>query len=277
MVNGGEGGGAVFAIYDKAGTLLVGPVRLQSLWTGGGACATGSGDPIVLYDRLADRWLMSEFADPEAGARLCVYISRTSDPVSGGWFLYEFPTPSFPDYPKYAVWPDAYYVSSGETTFGPTVPAAYVLDRTRMLTGQSATLQRFTAPPSQFGFLQQALIPSDLDGATPPPAGSPNYFLRHRDDEVHGASHPTLLDGSGLWVPIFLNINAALGSPNVVLRFAFDTGDATGNAVEGLHVDDVTVTIDGMAVFTDDFERGAAGRTGHRAVAFDHRLQRRSG
>jgi hypothetical protein len=182
---------SVVQIYDKNGILLAGPVALDSLWTGGGGCANGRGDPIVLYDELADRWLMSEFAS--AGNILCVYISMTADPVSGGWYNYAFPTPNFPDYPKYGVWPDAYYVSSNESS-----PAVYALDRNQMLLGNPATSQRFTAPPlAGFGF--QALIPSDLDGSSPP-AGSPNFFMRHRDDEVHNAgSNDSAQDFLEIW------------------------------------------------------------------------------
>ncbi|OGW40848.1 MAG: hypothetical protein A2Y97_13865 [Nitrospirae bacterium RBG_13_39_12] len=182
MVN--SSGGAVFSIYNKSGVLQAGPLTLGSLSTGRVACASGYGDPIVLYDILADRWLMSEFAS--TGNHLCVYISQTSDPVSGGWFLYDFAVPQFPDYPKYAAWPDAYYVSTNEAT-----SAAYALDRVKMLNGQPATYQRFTAPDLPgFGF--NALIPSDVDGSAPPPVGSSNYFMRHRDDEIHnpGANDP---------------------------------------------------------------------------------------
>jgi hypothetical protein len=180
MVNDGFGGGSSVAIYDKTGTLIAGPVSLQTLWPPGRPCSVGSGDPIVLYDRLADRWLMSEFAD--IGNHLCVYVSQTSDPVSGGWFLYDLGTPNFPDYPKWAVWPDAYYISTNEPVGSPV----YALDRTQVLLGNPATFLRTTAPDMPgFGF--QALIPSDLDGPTPPPAGSPNFFMRHRDDEVHGS------------------------------------------------------------------------------------------
>lgn len=176
MTNDGFGGSAV-AVYDKSGTLLAGPFGLDTLWTAGGPCGNGRGDPIPLYDPLADRWLLTEFAG--SGNHLCVYVSRTPDPLAGGWFLYDFAVPQFPDYPKYGVWPDAYYVSSNESN-----PAAYALDRIRMLNGQSATFQRFAAPRLG-GFPFEALIPSDLDGPTPPPAGSPNYFMRHRDDEAH--------------------------------------------------------------------------------------------
>jgi hypothetical protein len=171
IVNGS--GGTPVTVYDKSGTLVAGPFPLDSLWSGGGNCSSGHGDPIVLYDRLADRWLLSEFAD--VGNHLCVYVSQTPDPVSGGWYGYDFPTPDFPDYPKYAVWPDAYYVSSNEYS-----PAAYALDRNQMLAGGAATSQRFIAS-SLAGFPFQALTPSDLDGPTPPPAGSPNYFMRHRE------------------------------------------------------------------------------------------------
>lgn len=169
-------GGSRVVVYSKSGALLAGPFLLETLGSGG-PCASGFGDPVVLYDPLADRWLLSEFSG--GGNNLCVYVSRTADPIGGGWFRYQFTTPNFPDYPKYGVWPDAYYVASNENN-----PAAYALDRVRMLQGLSATSQRFTAPDLA-GFPFQALTPADLDGATLPPAGSPGIFMRHRDDEVH--------------------------------------------------------------------------------------------
>jgi PKD domain/Immune inhibitor A-like, MAM domain/IPT/TIG domain len=178
MVNGSS---TMVTIYDKAGNIVFGPFPLDSL--GNGVCSSGYGDPIVLYDQQADRWLLSEFAG--SGNNLCVYISTTSDPT-GTYYGYIFPTPDFPDYPKYAVWPDAYYVTTNESD-----PTVYALDRARMLAGLSATMQRFTAPPLS-GFPFQALTPADLDGATLPPAGTPGIMMRHRDTEVHGPSgYPT--------------------------------------------------------------------------------------
>lgn len=177
MVNSSDG--ALFAIHDKAtGALIAGPTALDSL--GSGFCADGLGDPIVLHDRLADRWLLSEFS--ASGNRLCVYISRTADPVTGGWFNYDFAAPGFPDYPKYAVWPDAYYVGTNESS-----PALYALDRAAMLQGLPASVQRMTAP-SLGGFGFQMLTPADHDGLFAPPEGNPGYFLRHRDDEAHDPS-----------------------------------------------------------------------------------------
>ena len=169
--------GTTVTIYDKStGGVVSGPFTLSDLWNAGGPCVSGGGDPIALYDPLASRWLLSEFAS--AGNHLCVYLSRNNDPIGGGWLNYDFITPEFPDYPKYAVWPDGYYVTTNESA-----PAVYALDRAKMLAGQAATFQRFTAPSlSGFGF--QALTPADLDGNTPPPPGSDAFFVRHRDDEL---------------------------------------------------------------------------------------------
>jgi subtilisin-like proprotein convertase family protein len=217
MVNDGPTGSA-FAVYSKSGNLLAGPLSLQTLG-GAGACASGRGDPIVLYDRLANRWLMSEIAD--TGNHLCVYISLTPDPISGGWLSYDFTTPNFPDYPKYAVWPDAYYVSTNEPS-----PAVYALDRQRMLSGQTATFHRFTAPElAAFGF--QALIPGDHDGPAAPPAGSPNYFMRHRDDEAHnsGANNPAA-DFLEIWefhVDFATPANSTLTGPVNISIAEFDS------------------------------------------------------
>jgi cysteine-rich repeat protein len=178
-------GGTAISGWDKSGTPVFGP-NILATDLGTGVCANAAGDPIVLYDHLADRWLLSEFS--AVADALCVYISQTADP-GGMYHGYIFTTPNFPDYPKYAVWGDAYYVSTHEPGDSPV----YALDRTAMLAGSPATFQRFTAP-SLAGFDFQALTPADLDGATSPPAGAPGYFVRHRDDEVHNApgNNPTV-------------------------------------------------------------------------------------
>lgn len=174
-----------FAIYDKATVALVaGPSELDDL--GSGTCATGSGNPTVLWDPLAERWLMSELA---GSASMCVYVSMTDDPVSGGWCAYEFVAPDFPDAMKIGVWPDAYYVTSNETGDVPV----YALDRENMLTcGTARPFQRLTAPRlSGLGF--QAFTPADVDGETPPPSGALALFMRHRDTELgsQGPMNPT--------------------------------------------------------------------------------------
>ncbi|MEO1997947.1 MAG: pre-peptidase C-terminal domain-containing protein, partial [Planctomycetaceae bacterium] len=158
---------------------------MDSLATSGPG-TDGVGDPIVLFDHLANRWFLAEFSGSANG--LSVFVSQTSDPTAGTWNEYFFNTPNFPDYPKFSVWPDGYYVSTNE---GGGVPV-YVLDRENMLLGNVARpIQRFTAPDlAGFGF--QALTPADLDGAAPP-TGAAAIFMRHRDDEVHnvGTNDPS--------------------------------------------------------------------------------------
>ena len=169
-------------VYSKTnGSVLAGPFTMANLGAPA-PCNTGFGDPVVLYDGMADRWLLAEFAG--SGNNICIYISKTPDPISGGWWFYRLgPLTNFPDYPKFAAWPDAYYMTSNEGN----APPVYALDRTNMLTGAVARpTQRFTGPGlAGFGF--ESLTPADLDGAALPPAGAPAVFARHRDDEVHNA------------------------------------------------------------------------------------------
>ncbi len=178
--------GAIAAIYDKAEPTpnLLATFMLDSL--GSGSCTAGLGDPIALYDRFADRWLLAEF--PLYGDALCVYISQSGDPISGGWYSYEFLVPVFPDYPKFSAWPaDA---NGGDGSFIVTtneeLPGLYALDRGAMLAGAAATFQRLTISSTLSGFGVQALTPADPDGPDPPAAGEPAIVMRHRDTEHHG-------------------------------------------------------------------------------------------
>ena len=173
-----------FAVYDKGGTLLAGPAGVETLWAGaGGKCeAQASGDPIVLYDQAADRWLVSQMANEGDGPETqCIAISRTGDPVGGGWYLYEFALPDDNDYPKFGVWPDAYYMSTYEgSTLG-----ALAFDRARMLDGLAASFQYFSIS-SLTGTRQTRILPADWDGERAPPAGAPNPFVRSVDGAVQG-------------------------------------------------------------------------------------------
>lgn len=182
-------GGGVFTVYNKDGSVAAGPTLMDSL--GSGACSSGLGDPIVLYDRLAERWFLQEFSN--TANALCIYISQGPDPITSGWYSYQFNTPSFPDYPHFGVWPDAYYATSNEGT-----PPAYALDRVSMLAGQPATMQRFSATQlSGYGF--EALTPADLDGADAPPAGAPGIIMRHHDDEAHSTPDNPATDFLEMW------------------------------------------------------------------------------
>jgi len=162
-----------FAVFSKAGTALFGPVPINTLWSGfGGRCATeNDGDPVVVYDRIADRWIISQFQVTVTPFQQCVAVSATPDPT-GSYFRYAFSyTDGFPDYPKMGVWPDGYYITynlfnnSGTAFLGSKVCA---FDRARMLTGAAATQQCFNTS-SSFG----GLLPADFDGRTLPAAGAP--------------------------------------------------------------------------------------------------------
>ena len=158
------------AVFDKTGTVLAAPISFGSLWPRG-TCASDAGDPIVLYDGLADRWLLSQFADP---SHMCVAISQTPDPL-GKYHLYTFNVGSFPDYFKFGVWPDAYYMSANELSY-----TAYAFDRAKMLAGDPA------AGFVKFGGQNNLLLPADLDGPLPPPPDTPGYFYTFKDDRFHG-------------------------------------------------------------------------------------------
>src|SRR4029077_1710252 len=160
-----------------------GPIPIESVWSGFGnnfnACQVGgSGDPVVVYDRLADRWIISQFAKPDDGVEddqdECIAVSQTDD-ATGAWYRYDFHlTFRGQDYPKLGVWPDGYYMSAdmfdGKTELG---AKPFVFDRAKMLVGDpTATLQTTPGVISEDSFL-----PSDLDGVIPPPAGDPNHFV----------------------------------------------------------------------------------------------------
>ncbi len=239
-INGG--GGAIYEVFNKVtGSSVAGPFAMDTALPTVGSCSGGAGDPIILYDELASRWVLTEFSS-QGPNKMCVYISRTDDPIGGGWYGYEFDGVTFPDYPKYGVWPDAYYVGTNESQ-----TALYAFERTEMLNGNPAMQQRFTVPDlSGFGF--QGLIPADHDGPAGPPAGAPGMFMRHRDDEIHaGGTNPAndFLEIYSFTVDWVTPANSMVTGPLNVAVSNFDStlcGQATlncipqpnGNASQGL-------------------------------------------
>ncbi len=181
------------AVWDKQGNLLYGPVNGNTLWSGfGGICETNNnGDPIVLYDALANRWLASQLAfDWPRNFHQCVAVSATEDPT-GPWHRYDFAysETTLNDYPKFAVWPDAYYMAANQfdgETEGWRGQGVVALERERMLEGGEARMvyfDLFDVDPS-FG----GQLPADLDGPIPPPEGAPAYFAEIDDDAWGWAS-----------------------------------------------------------------------------------------
>jgi hypothetical protein len=170
-----------FAVFDKStGQVVYGPAAGNSLWTGfGGGCEfSNDGDIVAQYDKLNSRWVMSQFAISSTPFLQCVAVSTTSD-ATGSYNRYAFQQPNFNDYPKIGIWPDAYYASfnmfdQSDTFIG---SRACAFDSASMLAGLAATQQCFQLS-ANFG----GLLPSDVDGTTPPPAGSPNYYMAFDSD-----------------------------------------------------------------------------------------------
>ncbi len=171
------------AVFDKAtGAVQYGPVPINTLFQPlGGRCASDNdGDPVVVFDKLAQRWVVSQFAVTTTPYYQCVAVSKTAD-ATGGYNLYAFSYGSiFPDYPKIGVWPDAYYISFNmfTNTFQGAKACAY--DRAAMLAGAPATQQCFQLSTSYGG-----LLPADLDGTAPPPAGSPGIFMARGSSSLY--------------------------------------------------------------------------------------------
>nr|NQU90773.1 PKD domain-containing protein [Bacteroidota bacterium] len=171
-----------FAIYDKSGTLLYGPVDNSTLWSGfiGSWTGTNDGDPIILYDSYSDRWMATQFAiNTGDGTQWeLVAISQTGDPT-GSWYRYAFQFTYMPDYPKFGIWPDGYYLSINQfqkigSSYYWKGGGACVLNRDKMIAGDPTAEMVFFNLGTSYG----SLLPADADGTLPPPTGTPNYFTR---------------------------------------------------------------------------------------------------
>ncbi len=168
-----------YAVYNRNGTLAYGPVNSNTIWSSfGGPCANSNdGDPIVLYDQTADRWLVSQFTAFNSPYGECVAISTTGDPTGSYYrYFFQFSTSVIYDYPHFGIWPNGYYMAANR--FGGILqtfqgPSAIVLDRVKMLAGDpNAGFQQFNLSTS-YG----SLLPADMDGTTQPAAGSPEIYM----------------------------------------------------------------------------------------------------
>jgi len=205
-----------FAVYDKAGNRLLGPVDTGTLWDGFVVpdCTDPSGDPVVLYDQFSDRWLLSQFTtrgldDPSLPFYNCVAISATSDPT-GVYYRYAFKTQAdpeapaggtfFPDYPKYGVWKDSYILTTRDfglvTGYGISV---YALEKNKMINGQAKAravqffLDSNVVPLELMG---DGLLPADVDGKTKPKNDTPAPIVGTQDD---GAGYGATFDALNIW------------------------------------------------------------------------------
>lgn len=192
--------GALVAVFDRSGHVLAGPVRMEKLWDKKSQCGkNGQGDPIVQYDQLAGRWVLTQFAftigDQLHGPYLeCIAVSATDD-ATGDFFAYSFRISKnkLPDYPKFGVWNDGYYMSIhlfGHQGNEFSAQGIIAFDRERMIVGQPARGMIFFVNEGLFG-----LLPADAQGPIPPPDGAPEYMAVLRDDNAGDSKDRVLLYG----------------------------------------------------------------------------------
>ena len=168
----------------------------------GADCTDPSGDPVVLYDQFADRWILSQFTtrgldDPTKPFWNCVAISTTSDPT-GSYYRYAFQTANFqffPDYPKYGIWTDSYVLTTRE--FGPTVEygiGVYALEKNKMVNGEPARAVSFFIDgnePDLLPLVGDGLLPADVDGKQKPKNDAAIPIVGTQDDDAATARRST--------------------------------------------------------------------------------------
>jgi hypothetical protein len=204
----------LFAVYDKAGNRLLGPVDTGTLWAGFSVpdCTDPSGDPIVLYDQTTDRWILTQFTtrgldDPSLPFYNCVAVSQTGDPT-GAYFSYAFITQAdtadggffFPDYPKYGVWRDSYVLTTRD--FG-TVDeygiSVYALEKNKMVNGEpNARAVQFFLDSNVvlINLIGDGLLPADIDGTTMPKNDAPIPIVGTQDA---GGPYGAPVDALNIW------------------------------------------------------------------------------
>jgi len=194
-------------VYDKSGNLLLGPVPIGALWEGFAIddCTDPSGDPIVIYDQLEDRWLLSQFTTRGPVYYDCVAISQTGDPT-GAYYRYAFitqPDPDlpggtfFPDYPKYGVWTHSYLMTTrdfgDDDEYGISV---YALEKNKMLAGNpNARAVQFFIDSNvvPLHLMGDGLLPADIDGTRRPQNHWPAPIVGTQDDDYpYGAPFDAL-------------------------------------------------------------------------------------
>ena len=201
---------SAFRIWDKAGNPLTAAASLGTILPG------TAGDPIVLYDRYADRFLITEFYSNGFD----VAVSKGPNPVSSGWWVYRFATSSFPDYPKFSVWSDGYYITANKNSGSAgTSQVVFALDRAKMLTGSAATMQGFPLPGIiTSGFYSPMGFNANGPDA-PPPGNMPIIYMQ--DNSWAGVT----TDHIKLWS---INVNwttpasSTISSPQIINTQPFD-------------------------------------------------------
>jgi len=201
-----------FVIYDKSGNILQNHSSLSMIFPG-----ESLGDPIVLYDRYVDRFVVTQFSNSPDG--LLIAVAQGPDPVNDGWYTYRFDMDAFPDYPKYSIWHDGYYMTAnkGGNHF-------YALERDKLIAGDNtAQIVGFTLPGiSQNPNTVFAPLPMNSVGPNLPDASTPGYVTYLQDDAWAG----TLQDHLKVWeVNLDWNntANSTVSAPSQIVTTPFDS------------------------------------------------------
>lgn len=183
-------------IFNKTGQVVLGPFSTATFWSGftspNNTCSAGWSDAIVLYDHNAQRWFVSRFAavansDSTTSWYQCFAVSTTTDPTGTyNRYVFAIDAKDWNDYPKFGIWPDAYYMTANNRfdVNKATAPIAHFIvafERSAMLAGQAARQIIFKIDN---GGLRAHILPADWDGNTSPPSGSPNYLARPLDTNL---------------------------------------------------------------------------------------------
>ena len=208
-----------FRIFDKSGNPLTPEALLGTILTG-----NNTGDPIVLYDKFADRFLITEFDDTPNGFE--VAVSAGPNPVTDGWHVYTnvFPTGVFPDYTKFSIWPDGYYVTANIGSAN----RVFVVEREQMLDGLAAQFVAFPLPgisaPGPGGFYSPQVFNAG-SGMEPAAGNATVVFLQ--DDAFAGITE----DHIKLWTINVDWTDTAASTVSAPVELAFPEGVSPFNAV----------------------------------------------
>ncbi len=203
-----------FRIFDRSGNPLTNEASLSTLFPG-----ETLGDPVVVYDRFADRFIIMEFSDTPNGILLAV--GQGHDPVNDGWFTYRFNMNAFPDYEKLSIWSDGYYITANKSQNSPsTSDVVFALERDEMLLGSpSSQMVGFPLPGIKIsGFYSPGgfnTIGPDL----PPLGNAPIIYME--DDSWSGVSQ----DHLKIWninVDWTTPSNSSISSPQELPTTPFD-------------------------------------------------------
>lgn len=239
-----------YRVVNKTTGATVISGTLGSLWS---PATPNDGDPIVMYDRYADRWFLSQFGT--SGNKVYIAISQTNDPT-GSWYTYTFTSSAFPDYLKFGIWHDGYYMTSNQTP-----KRVYAFERTAMLAGSptaKVVTNTYTATTGGGFFLA---MPGDADGSGGlPAAGTPCPIVQYTDNAWGGGA----VDGIKInnvtvnWTGPTMTIAAA----TTLTTAAFDASyDASWNDISQPGTTQKLDGIGGVIQYRAQYRKGSSYNT----------------